>query len=128
MPSESSHERASLVLAAPGVQQAFARLHGRAWGIALGLCGGLGLLLATWALVLRGGEHVGAHLRLLSIFFPGYSVTIGGGLIGFAYAFVLGYGTGRLIGTVYTHLLPDVSALGPAVLARTSRNADSAPR
>jgi hypothetical protein len=108
MPSISPDDRAARVLVAPGVPQAFAKLHSRAWGVAMGLCGGLTLLLATWALVLRGGEHVGAHLRLLAIFFPGYSVTIGGGLIGFVYAFVLGYGLGRLIGTVYSRLLPDV--------------------
>jgi hypothetical protein len=117
MPNGSSHERdserANRVLVTPGVQQAFAQLHGRAWGVAMGLCGGLALLLATWALVLRGGEHVGAHLRLLAMFFPGYSVTIGGGLIGFVYMFVLGYGLGRLIGTVYTRLLPEMPGSRP---------------
>ena len=85
----------------------FAHLHGRAWGIAFGLLGGFGLLIATWTLVFIGGDPVGPHLALLANFFPGYSVTIGGGLIGFVYAFVTGYALGRLVGTVYNRLLPE---------------------
>ena len=94
------------ILAAKAVTQAFARLNGRAWGIALGLVSGLALLAATWALLLIGGEPVGPHLARLAIVFPGYSVTYVGGLIGFVYAFVLGYAFGRLIGTVYNKLAP----------------------
>ena len=78
-----------------------ALLHARAWGISTGLLFGLGLFAATIVLVLKGGPTVGAHLGLLSVFFPGYSVTVGGAFIGFVYAFVLGYALGRLVGTVY---------------------------
>ncbi len=78
-----------------------ARLHARAWGVATGLLFALGLFSATIVLVLRGGQSVGEHLGLLSVFFPGYSVTIGGAFIGFVYAFVVGYALGRMIGTVY---------------------------
>lgn len=78
-----------------------ARLHARAWGVATGLLFALGLWSATIMLVLRGGQQVGEHLGLLSVFFPGYSVTIGGAFIGFVYAFVVGYALGRTIGTVY---------------------------
>ena len=85
---------------------AIRRLNARAWGIALGMMLGGGLFLATNFLVLRGGPRVGQHLRLLAIYFPGYSVTFVGSLIGFVYAFVVGYGLGRLIGTVYNHLVP----------------------
>jgi hypothetical protein len=85
---------------------AFARLNARAWGIAFALLCGIGLLAATWVLVLQGGAVVGPHLALLSVFFPGYSVSFVGGLVGFVYAFVFGYGLGRLIGTVYNKLLP----------------------
>jgi hypothetical protein len=81
------------------------RLNARAWGIALGLLFGLGLLIATNLLVIKGGSNVGAHLGLLSVYFPGYSVTFLGSLIGFVYAFVLGYGLGRIIGTVYDKLV-----------------------
>jgi hypothetical protein len=77
------------------------RLNGRAWGIALGLLFGVGLFLATLILVLRGGEDVGQHLGLLSIYFPGYDVSVPGAFIGFAYAFVVGYAIGRLICLFY---------------------------
>ena len=86
------------------VNAAILRLNGRAWGIALGLLLGGGLFLATIVLVIKGGPDVGQHLSLLSVFFPGYRVTVLGSLIGFVYAFVLGYALGRLVGTVYNRL------------------------
>ncbi len=88
------------------VYATFARLNARAWGIAFALLCGIGLLAATWLLVLQGGAVVGPHLALLGNFFPGYSVSFTGGLIGFVYAFVIGYGLGRLIGTLYNKMLP----------------------
>jgi hypothetical protein len=57
--------------------------------VALGLlCGDL-LWLSTAILLLRGGHYVGKHLSLLSVFFPGYSVTWtapGSGCCGESYA------------------------------------------
>ena len=67
------------------------RANEQGWGIAIGLLFGLGLLLATVVLVLKGGPNPGPHLSLLRIYFPGYSVTWLGAGIGFVYAFVLGY-------------------------------------
>jgi hypothetical protein len=87
------------------VQRTVQRLNARAWGIAMGLVLGMGLLIATNVLVIRGGPNVGAHLRLLSVYFPGYSVTFVGSLIGFVWAFVLGYALGRVIGTVYDKMI-----------------------
>jgi len=81
------------------------RMNTRAWGIGLGLLLGGGLFLATIVLVIKGGPNVGQHLSLLSVFFPGYSVTTMGSFVGFVYAFVLGYALGRLIGTVYNRLV-----------------------
>jgi len=78
-----------------------ARLNGRAWGIALGFLFGFGLFVATNVLVLRGGERVGTHLGLLSQYFPFYDVTFLGSLLGFVYAFVVGYATGRILCGVY---------------------------
>jgi hypothetical protein len=95
------------------VGQAFATLNARAWGLSFGLTAGLGLLAATWILVFRGGNPVGPHLGLLGHYFPGYSVTILGGLIGFVYAFVVGYAFGRLIGMVYNRLVPPPWPGGP---------------
>lgn len=84
---------------------ALATLNARAWGISVGLLMGLGLFISTNVLVLRGGEIVGPHLGLLGVFLPGYRVTFLGSLIGFVYAFVIGYGMGRLVGTVYNALV-----------------------
>jgi hypothetical protein len=87
------------------LHRAIQRLNARAWGIAIALLGGLGLFVATNVLVLKGGPNVGAHLSLLGQYFPGYSVTFVGSIIGFVYMFVLGYILGRLIGTVYNRLV-----------------------
>ena len=92
----------------PEEQQAVSKtileVNEQGWGIALGLMLGVGLLVATNVLVLKGGEHVGWHLRLLRVYFPGYSVTFVGSLIGFIYAFVVGYGIGRTVVTIYNRL------------------------
>ncbi|MGD8277932.1 MAG: hypothetical protein PVH00_07890 [Gemmatimonadota bacterium] len=87
------------------LERAIRRLNARAWGISVGLVCGLGLLLATNFLILKGGANVGQHLSLLRAYFPGYSVSFPGSLIGFVYAFVIGYGLGRVIGTVYNKLV-----------------------
>ena len=80
------------------------RINEQGWGIAIGMVLGLGLFIATNLLIIRGGDNVGQHLSLLGVYFPGYSVTFLGSLIGFVYAFVLGYGIGRTIGVVYNSL------------------------
>lgn len=83
------------------LRRAVRRLNAQAWGVSFALLFGLGLFVATIILVLKGGPNVGQHLGLLSVYFPGYRVTVGGALIGFVYAFVLGYILGRLVGVVY---------------------------
>lgn len=75
------------------------------WGIAIGLLLGLGLFLATVILVLKGGPNPGPHLGLVRIYFPGYSVTWIGSVIGFVYAFVVGYAIGRTVATIYNRLI-----------------------
>ncbi len=87
------------------LEVAIRRLNERAWGITLGSLLGGGLFLATIVLVIKGGQNVGAHLSLLSNYFPGYRVTVLGSFIGFVYGFVIGYGVGRIIGTVYNRLV-----------------------
>jgi len=84
-----------------GVDAYVRRLHVRAWGLAAGMLSGLGLFVATNLLVLRGGDDVGTHLGLLSIYFPFYDVTFLGSLIGFVYAFVVGYVAAALVCAVY---------------------------
>lgn len=80
------------------------RLNAHAWGMAVGLVCGTGLLLATIVLLIKGGADVGAHLRLLGGLLPGYEVSVGGAFIGSGYAFVIGYAVGRIIGGVYNAL------------------------
>ena len=80
------------------------RANEQGWGIAIGLLLALGLFLATIVLVIKGGPNPGPHLGLLRIYFPGYSVTWVGALIGFVYAFVVGYAIGRTIATIYNRL------------------------
>ena len=87
------------------LERALLRLNARAWGIATGMLFGLLIFFATNFLVVRGGENAGQHLRLLRVFFPGYTVSFVGSLVGFVYAFVVGYALGRLIGLVYNRLV-----------------------
>jgi len=87
------------------VRKSLQRMHEQGWGLSCGFLLGLGLFIATNVLVVKGGEVVGPHLSLLGIFFPGYSVTFIGSLIGFVYAFVVGYGFGRTVSLVYNRLV-----------------------
>ena len=91
------------------IQALVLRLNGRAWGMSLGLVCGVGLFLATNYLVWKGGLFPGKHLQLLKVFFPGYSVSFPGSIVGFIYAFVVGYALGRLIGTAYNRLVARTS-------------------
>lgn len=70
-------------------------------GLSLGLIFGLGLFTITNWLLLKGGENVGAHLKLLSHFFIGYRVTFWGSFVGLAYGFAVGTLSGSLIGWLY---------------------------
>ncbi len=100
----SRSERLSTPALPTEVRTQLARLQARAWGVAIGLLTGSALFIATLLLVLQNGPNMGAHLGLLSIFMPGYSVSILGAFIGFVYAFVVGYGLGFVVGTVYNAL------------------------
>lgn len=81
----------------PNLQHELIRINARAWGVSFGLLSGLGILIATNVLVLKGGENVGHHLGRLGNVLPGYDVTFQGSLIGFVYLFVVGYALGRLL-------------------------------
>jgi len=86
--------------------RAFHRTSEQGWGLALGFLAAVTLFIATLTLVMRGGENVGAHLGLLSVYLPGYSVTLKGAFIGAAYLFFVGYGAGRTIVTIYNRVAP----------------------
>ncbi len=69
---------------------AFAPLHKRAFGVAVGFASGLILFLITVISVLRG-PHPGFSLGLLRIYFAGYTVSWTGAVIGFGWGFLVGF-------------------------------------
>jgi hypothetical protein len=74
-------------------------------GLVVGIVAGLSIFFATFLLVLKGGQTVGPHLSLLSQFFPGYSVTLFGSVVGLAYGFLFGYLCGWSIGWLYNRFV-----------------------
>lgn len=72
------------------IRAAVARLRVGIMAIVFGMVGGVGLLLATVWLLIKGGEPVGPTLGLLGNYFPGYAVTWPGALIGFVYGALVG--------------------------------------
>ena len=86
------------------LQKTLLRIHERGCGLAVGLLFGLVLFVSTNVLILRGGPVIGPHLGLLGVYFPGYRVSFLGSLVGFVYAFVIGYGAGRVIARTYNRL------------------------
>ena len=74
--------------------QVFLKLDRVAFGLSLGTLSGLVLFLATLVLVLKGGDVVGPKLELLSHYFPGYTVTGYGSLVGLFYGFIAGFSGG----------------------------------
>jgi uncharacterized membrane protein YdjX (TVP38/TMEM64 family) len=87
------------------ISRTFQRVSGQAWGLAVGLLSALVLFLATAILLVLGGPNPGPHLSLLGAYFPGYSVTWFGAFLGSVYAFLLGYGAGRMIGALYNRIV-----------------------
>lgn len=81
------------------------RMNALARGIVTGVLVGIGLFVATNWLVLKGGEQVGPHLALLSQFFPGYSVTFVGSVVGLAYGLVFGFVVGYGFARVYNWIV-----------------------
>jgi hypothetical protein len=77
----------------PDVLLAFAPLHKRAFGIALGCAVGLAILLATGASLLL--DPAGQlDLSLLAQYFAGYSVSWRGALVGGGWGFMVGFVAG----------------------------------
>lgn len=87
------------------IEKAVVRLNAKLLGVVSGLIVGFGLFVATNVLVLKGGHPVGPHLALLGQFFPGYTVTFVGSLIGFFYAFIVGLVIGTVLGAVYNKII-----------------------
>ncbi len=82
------------------IEAAFAKLDPVALGAAVGTVGGLSLLVATVALLLKGGEVVGPTLALLNNILLGFSVTWQGALLGSLEAGVIGFMVGFLFASL----------------------------
>jgi hypothetical protein len=87
------------------ISRAVSRLNMSILGLLTGGLAALGLFAATNWLVLKGGPRVGPHLALLAQFFPGYTVTFTGSLIGAAYAFAVGYLAGVILAYAYNRVV-----------------------
>ena len=70
-------------------------------GMVLGIVAGLIIFVATNFLILKGGEVIGPHLSLLRNFFPFYSVTFLGSIVGLGYGLLSGYVAGFIIASIY---------------------------
>lgn len=81
--------------------RAVLRLNANILGLAFGLIAGLSIFLVTNFLILKGGAVVGPHLGLLRNFFPFYSVTFAGSIVGFFWGLVSGYLAGFVIASLY---------------------------
>ena len=78
----------------PALVMAFAPLHKRAFGVAVGAAAGLMFCLATVVVLLRGTD---VGLYLLDEYFYGYSVSWRGALIGLVWGFAVGFVAGWFI-------------------------------
>jgi hypothetical protein len=80
----------------PELALAFAPLHKRAFGVALGLASGL-LFFGFTAVYLLRGPVPGANLWLLEHYFYGYRVTWPGAFLGFLWGGLVGFVAGWFI-------------------------------
>ncbi len=71
-----------------------------AFATAVACTTGLIFFLATIWLIVKGGTHVGAHLKLLGQYFYGYEVTVKGACVAFGYSFFWGFMFGWLFAYV----------------------------
>ena len=99
------------------LSQVFAKLDPIAYGTAFGIVAGITLFMMTLLLVLKGGDVVGPRLSLLNNFFPGYTVTLGGSLIGLIYGFVSGF----LVGWVMAFVRNTIMFLHLAIIQRRAQ-------
>ncbi len=83
----------------PSVVLAFAPLHKRAFGMAVGFASGLLIFLLTIVYMLRNPGH-GANLWLLGQYLQGYRVTIPGAFVGFGWGLFIGFVAGWFVAFV----------------------------
>lgn len=86
------------------VTWAFAKLDVAAFVVASAAIAAALLSLLTLGLVIKGapiGMPVGPHLAQLGVFFPGYTVTYGGAIVGAAYASAFGGALGFVLAALW---------------------------
>jgi hypothetical protein len=87
------------------LERAVLKLNGNILGLVFGFLGAAAIFIATNFLILKGGDVVGPHLGLLRAFFPFYSVTFLGSIVGAVYGFICGYAAGFIIALVYNFVV-----------------------
>lgn len=87
------------------LEQPTLRIAGHEFGLTLGCLMALQLFLATMWLIVRGTAHKSVHAALLMHYFPGYSVSLEGGLLGAAYMLVVTYAFSRLLAGLYNFIV-----------------------
>jgi hypothetical protein len=93
------------------VTRTIARIRAGIVAIVSGMVVGFGLFAATAWLLIKGGEDVGKNLNLLGAYYPGYSVTWTGSVVGFFYGALTGAVLGWCVAWLY-NLLADWRAAG----------------
>ena len=86
------------------IRATVARLRAGIMALVFGVAGGTAISIATLWLVIRGGEQVGPHLGLLSNYFPGYTVTWSGSIVGFFYGALVGALFGWAMAWIYNRV------------------------
>ncbi len=91
------------------IGQAIARLRASVMAVTFGIAGAVTLFAATAWLIIQGpaesAEHVGPTLGLLSNYFPGYSVSWAGAVIGLFYGALAGAAAGFFLAMVYNRIV-----------------------
>jgi hypothetical protein len=87
------------------VSRAIVKIQAGVLAFVCAMIGGIGLFVMTAWLLIKGGPRVGQHLQLLGQYFPGYSVTWKGSLIGFFYGAIVGGVVGWTIGKIYNGIV-----------------------
>jgi hypothetical protein len=86
------------------IERTVASLRAGIVAIVTAMVGGFALFAATLWLVIKGGPNVGIHLGLLRSYYPGYSVTWAGSLLGFVYGAITGAILGWCVAWLYNVL------------------------
>lgn len=87
------------------VSQAIVRIQAGVLAVVCALLGGGGIFVMTVWLLIKGGPQVGPHLQLLGQYFPGYSVTWKGSVVGLFYGALTSGVVGWTIGTIYNKIV-----------------------